>query len=154
MAKKESLLLQPIRGKFVQSNINGKIVRVWLVNPDTNQQGTEIPYDDAIALLALRHPVVCMAQIKGKDGKYCNKLDEEDMKAVEAKKKDFINGIVGQNPIHVDSPKSDETLKQLVETQGKLIESQNKQLEEMQSKFAETQKMLEKLLKKADKADK
>ena len=154
MAKKESLLLQPIRGKFVQSSINGKIVRVWLVNPDTNQQGTEIPYDDAIALLALRHPVVCMAQIKGKDGKYCNKLDEEDMKAVEAKKKDFINGIVGQNPIYVDSPKNDETLKQLVETQGKLIESQNKQLEEMQSKFAETQKMLEKLLKKADKADK
>ena len=67
--KKETLLIQPIRGKFVQSNINGKIVRVWLVDPDTNRQGTEIPYNDAIAVLALPHPVVCMAQVKGKDGK-------------------------------------------------------------------------------------
>lgn len=145
---KETLLLQPVRGKFVQSTINGRIVRVWLVNPDTNEQGTEIPYNDAIAMLALRHPVVCMAQIKGKDGKYCNLLDEDDKKAVEAKKKEYEQGIVN---MPVAAPSNNSALEKLVETQAKLIESQGKQLEMMQQEFAKTQKTLEKLMKKADK---
>jgi len=141
MSKKETLLIQPNRGKFVQSSLNGKIVRVWLVDPDTNQQGTEIPYDDAIAMLALPHSVVCMAQVKDKNGKYCNKLDKEDMEAIEKKRKEYAQGmLVQQTTSNGDS----EPLKMLIETQAKLIENQTKQLEEMTKKF-------EKLLKKADK---
>ena len=42
MAVKKMLRLQPIQGKFVQSIIHGRIVRVWLVDPDTNEMGTDI----------------------------------------------------------------------------------------------------------------
>lgn len=145
--KKKTLLLQPIRGKFVQSNINGKIVRIWLVDPDTNQQGTEIPYNDAISVLALPHPVVCMAQIKDKSGKYCNLLDDEDRLAIEEKKDEYMYGSSREFvPETGSSDNSD--LRKLVETQAELIKSQSKQLDAMQSKFEEIQKNMEKLVKK------
>lgn len=145
--KKKTLLLQPIRGKFVQSNINGKIVRIWLVDPDTNQQGTEIPYNDAISVLALPHPVVCMAQIKDKNGKYCNILDDEDRLAIEEKKDEYMYG--NSREFVPETGSSDNSdLRKLVETQAELIKSQSKQLDAMQSKFEEIQKNMEKLAKK------
>lgn len=150
--KKKTLLLQPIRGKFVQSNINGKIVRIWLVDPDTNQQGTEIPYTDAISVLALPHPVVCMAQIKDKSGKYCNLLDDDDKLAIEEKKDEYLYGesTRGFDSTEFASGSSDSAdLRKLVETQAELIKSQSKQLDAMQSKFEEIQKSMEKLSKKA-----
>jgi len=145
---KETLLLQPIRGKYCQSNINGKTVRVWLVDPDTNKQGTEIPYLDAISILALPHPVVCMAQIKDKDGKYCNVLDDEDKKAIEAKKHEYMFGKDTSSP---SNSSNEDVLKKLVETQSQLIENQNKQIEDMQNKFSEMEKNIDKLLKKSKK---
>lgn len=144
--KKKTLLLQPIRGKFVQSNINGKIVRVWLVDPDTNQQGTEIPYADAIAVLALPHPVVCMAQIKDKTGKYCNLLDDDDKEILQQKRDEYFYGV--QNVVSETPSLSDSSsLAQLVETQAELIKSQKKQLEKMQEESKKSQKLMEKLLK-------
>ena len=145
--KKKTLLLQPIRGKFVQSNINGKIVRIWLVDPDTNQQGTEIAYNDAISVLALPHPVVCMAQIKDKSGKYCNLLDDEDKLAIEEKKDEYLYGNV-HNYSQDDKSSDNSDLRRLVETQAELIKSQSKQLDAMQSEFAKIQKTMEKISKK------
>ena len=148
--KKETLLIQPIRGKFVQSNINGKIVRVWLVDPDTNRQGTEIPYNDAIAVLALPHPVVCMAQVKGKDGKYCNVLDEDDLELLEQKKNEYLYGDTGTVSDSADSG----NLAKLVETQAELIKSQAKQLDMMQAEFQKAQKSMNKLIEKMKKNQK
>lgn len=145
--KKKTLLLQPIRGKFVQSNINGKIVRIWLVDPDTNQQGTEIAYNDAISVLALPHPVVCMAQIKDKSGKYCNILDDDDKLAIEEKKDEYLYGNV-RNYSQESEPSDNSDLRRLVETQAELIKSQSKQLDAMQSEFAKIQKTMEKISKK------
>ncbi len=145
--KKKTLLLQPIRGKFVQSNINGKIIRIWLVDPDTNQQGTEIAYNDAISVLALPHPVVCMAQIKDKSGKYCNLLDDEDKLAIEEKKDEYLYGNV-HNYSQDDESSDNSDLRRLVETQAELIKSQSKQLDAMQSEFAKIQKTMEKISKK------
>lgn len=147
MAKK-TLLLQPIQGKFVQSFVHGKTIKVWLVNPKTNEKGTEIPYDDAIDVLALPHPVVCPAQIKGKDGKYIKILDEDDLKTIAERKDDFSKGVLTES---VSTVSDNSSVNKLVETQAKLIESQAEQLKTMQSQFADMQKTMEKLLKKADK---
>ena len=144
---KKTLLIQPIQGKFVQSTINGKVVRVWLVNPDTNEQGTEVAYNDAITMLAYPHPIVCAAQIKGKDGKYVKILDEDDLAAIEQKKSDYANGVTSVE----SAPSSNSSLEKLVDAQAKLIESQAAQLSQMQNSFAEMQKNMEKLLKKSSK---
>lgn len=145
---KKTLLIQPIQGKFVQSTINGKIVRVWLVNPDTNEQGTEVAYNDAIMMLAYPHPIVCAAQIKGKDGKYVKILDEDDLAAIEQKKSDYANGVTS---VESAPSTSNSALEKLVDTQSKLIESQAAQLSQMQNSFAKMQKTMEKLLKKSSK---
>lgn len=148
MAKKKTLLLQPVRGKFVQSIVHGRIVRVWLVDPETNETGTEIEYNDAITLLSLPHPVVCPAQIKGKDGKFVNLLTDEDKKLIEEKKSEFASGTISAS---TSQPGDAALLQKLVETQSQVIKSQEKRLEDMDSKFAAMQKTMEKLLKKAEK---
>jgi len=148
---KKTLLIQPIRGKFVQSTINGKITRVWLVDPDTNEQGTEIAYNDAIAMLAMRHPVVCAAQVKGKDGKYIKILDEDDLAAIEKKRDEYESGVSS-----VSSSDSSDTsaLKQLVETQSKLIDSQNEKMTSMQNQMEKMMERFEKLEKSSSKKNK
>ena len=151
MSNKKTLLLQPIQGKFVQAMVNGKIVRVWLVDPDTNKQGTEIPYIDAITLLALPHPVVCLAQIKGKDGKYIVQIDDEDKEKIAQKKREFENGISSFNS-ESNNSKDTSGLEKLVETQSLLIQNQQKQMEMMQKQFDKLEKTFEKLSKKKEKA--
>ena len=140
MAKK-TLLLQPVQGKFVQVMMNSKTVKIWLVNPDTNEQGTEVAYEDGIKLLALPHPVVCVAQIKGKDGKFIQQLDEEDKALIEEKKRELLSGTesVGNST----SSASNSALEKLVETQTKLIESQNDQIKLMQNSLVEMKKQFE-----------
>ena len=142
--EKSTLLLQPLRGKFVQSTIHGHTTQVWLVDPDTNQQGTEVPYKDAIAMLALPHPVVCMAQIKGKDGKYCNLLDDEDKAEIEKKKNEYASGVVINNITEGRSSSDNSDLRDLIKTQAELIKSQSEQLKTMQNEFAKIQKALKK----------
>ena len=148
MSEKKTLLLQPIQGKFVQSTINGKITRVWLVDPDTNQKGTEIDYEDAINMLALPHPVVCLAQVKGKDGKYIKQFTKEDEQYLDKRKEEFSHGI---SAIKSSSSESNFALEKLVETQSELIKSQNNQIASLQSQFNALPKQMEKVLKKADK---
>ena len=146
MSKKKTLLLQPIQGKFVQVTINGKIVRVWLVDPDTNNQGTEIPYNDAISLLALPHPVVCLAQVKGKDGKYLVQIDDEDKELIENKRQEFLTGMTSSEPSKSSNTSS---LEKLVETQSLLIKNQQSQMEAMQKQMEKLGKAMEKISKKA-----
>lgn len=141
MAK--TILLQPVKGKFVQCFVEGRTTKIWLVNPDTNEQGTEVPYVDAIRLLALPHPVVCPAQVKGKDGKFIEVLTDEDRKAIAEKRDEMIAGLSSVP----EKSSDDSTLKQLVETQAKLIDSQNTELETMRSEFAEMKAMFAEIQK-------
>ena len=143
--KKKTLLLQPIQGKFVQSIIQGRIVRVWLVDPETNQMGTEVEYSDAINVLSLPHPVVCLAQVKGKDGKYIEQLDADDKKLIEERKAEFASGQLSPNQ---SGSGDNSALQKLVETQAKLIDAQADQLKSMQNQFAKMEKSLEKLMKR------
>ncbi len=145
--------VQPISGKFVLAVSNGRQIRIWLVDPATMRQGTEVSYEDALTLLSMRHPVVCLSQEKGKDGKFIEQFTKEDWDKVQKMHDDAMNQIASNTLQEPQISKPDENLTKLVETQAKLIETQNKQLEQMTKDFAAMQKNMEKLMKK-NKGDK
>lgn len=145
--------VQPISGKFVLAVSNGRQIRIWLVDPATMRQGTEVSYEDALTLLSMRHPVVCLSQEKGKDGKFIEQFTKEDWDKVHKMHDDAMNQIAGNTLQEPQISKPDENLTKLVEAQAKLIENQNKQLEQMTKDFTAMQKNMEKLMKK-NKGDK
>ena len=137
--------VQPIKGKFVSVTSNGRTIRIYLVDPNTMEHGTEVSYEDAIALLALRHPVVCLAQIKGEDGKFIKQFTDEDWKKVNELKDDTANQIAEGK--RTETVVSDSSTEDLIKAQAKLIKSQNDQLEMMNKEFAKMQKQIQKLSK-------
>ena len=145
---KKTLLLQPVQGKFVQAIIHGKTSRIWLVNPDTNEQGTEVPYEEGIRLLSLPRPVVCPAQVKGKDGAFIKQLDKEDYVYIEQKKQEYL---LGEQSVPTQSNPDNKVLEKLVETQSELIKTQGEQLKLMQDSFAEMKKQMDELSKNSSK---
>ena len=150
-----TIRVQPIQGKFVSVTSNGKTIKIYLVDPMTMKQGTEVSYEDAITLLALRHPVVCLSQEKDKNGKFIEQFTEEDWKYVEKKHNEVMNKIATNTLQETQTVSSDNSaLEKLVETQAKLIEAQNKQLEQMTKDFANMQKNVDKLMKKNKGKDK
>ena len=151
MAK--TIRIQPIERKFTQYTSHGNTISIWLVDPDTKLQGTEVSYEDAIELLSLRHPLFCEAQVKGKDGKFIKQLTDEDWNIIRERKEKNLKTI-NENTLHpaTSAPAAnDSVMAKLVETQSKLIESQAAQLKAMQDSFAEMQKNMEKLMKKSGK---
>ena len=131
-----TIRLQPIQGKFLQTRVNNRDVNIWLVDPKTNQQGTEIPYDDAIAILGFRHAVATVALIKGKDGKYIQQLTDEDKAKIQE-----IKDNPGISSIPTDTPSSDNSaLTELVKTQGKLLETQGELLQSMKKEIDDLKK--------------
>ena len=149
MANK-TIRVQPISGKFVQCTSNGRIIRIWLVDPKTGRQGTEVSYEDALTLLAMRHPVVCLSQEKDKNGKYIEQFTEDDWKKVREMHDEALNQI-SQNTLQPapSAPSSDtKALEDLVKTQAKLIEAQAKQLEMMSKNFEKMEKNVAKVMKK------
>lgn len=155
-----TIRVQPISGKFCSVTSHGNTIRIWLVEPGTKNQGTEVSIEDAYELLSLRKPVVCEAQIVGKDGKFIKQLTDEDWKIINEKKQNNLKRF-NENTLHANESKSsgsDPALQKLVETQAKLIDAQSKQLdaqtkqlETMQKGFEEMQKNMEKLMKKGAK---
>jgi len=148
-----TIRVQPISGKFCSVTSHGNTIRIWLVEPGTKNQGTEVSIEDAYELLSLRKPVVCEAQIVGKDGKFIKQLTDEDWKIINEKKQNNLKRF-NENTLHANESKSsgsDPALQKLVETQAKLIDAQSKQLETMQKGFKEMQKNMEKLMKKSAK---
>ena len=149
----KTIRIQPIEGKFTQYTSHGNTISIWLVDPDTKLQGTEVSYEDAIELLSLRHPLFCEAQIKSKDGKFIKQLTDEDWNIIRERKEKNLK-TVNENTLHpaTSAPAAnDSVMAELVETQSKLIESQAAQLKAMQDSFAEMQKNMEKLMKKSGK---
>lgn len=140
--------VQPISGKFVLAVSNGRQIRIWLVDPVTLQQGTEVSYEDALTLLSMRHPVVCLSQEKGKDGKFIEQFTKEDWDKVHEMHDNAMNQIAANTLQEPQISKPDENLTKLVEAQAKLIDNQNKQLAKMTADFEKMQKDMEKLMKK------
>ena len=131
---KRMIRLQPVKGKFLQTRVNNHDVNIWLVDPKTNQQGTDVAYEDAIAILAFNHPVATPALIKGKDGKYIKQLTEEDKAAIQNLKD---NPGVSSVP---EKSSDNSALTELVKTQGELLETQSELMKSMKSEIDELKK--------------
>lgn len=144
MATKRTIRLQPIHGKFLQTTVNNHQINIWLVDPKTNQQGTEVPYDDAIAILSFNRPVATQALIKGKDGKYIQQLTDEDKELIAEAKANY--GVLKEK-----STSSDESsaLTELVKNQSELIKTQSEFLKQMKSEIDDLKKSV-----KTDKKEK
>lgn len=127
-----TIRLQPISGKFLQTDVKGKQINIWLVDPKTNQQGTEVNYDDAIAILAFNHPVATLAAIKGKDGKFIQQLTEDDKKKIQELKEEGLNA----TNVSVSAPTSNNSnLEELVKAQSKLLETQGELIKQMRTEI-------------------
>lgn len=146
----KTLRVQPIYGKFLSSTVNGKTIKVWLVDPVTGEQGTVLPYDDAVALLTLRNPVACLAQVKGKDGKIVQQMTDEELKSLTALKEQVMAGV---QPTVSSSNEENSALKALVETQAALLKSQESEIENMKNEFSELKKLIAASAKKSKKAE-
>lgn len=128
MAK--TIRLQPIKGKFLQTDVNGKQINIWLVNPVDMQQGTEVEYEDALHILAYKHPVATITPIKGKDGKFIDVLTDEDKAKIEELKR---NPLGATKP----APAASDNLQKLVETQSQLLQSQGELIAQMKKEIDE-----------------
>jgi hypothetical protein len=128
MAK--TIRLQPIKGKFLQTDVNGKQINIWLVNPVDMQQGTEVEYEDALHILAYKHPVATITPIKGKNGKFIDVLTDEDKAKIEELKR---------NPLTASTPaaNSSNNLQKLIEIQSQLLQSQGELLAQMKKEIDE-----------------
>ena len=128
-----TIRLQPIQGKFLQTSVNGKNIDIFLVDPrKDNQQGTDVDYEDALRILAFKHPVAIPAQIKGKDGKFIQQLTDEDKAKIEQYKHEVPN-LIGASS-------NSDTVTKLVETQSELLKAQGEMLATMKAEIEELKK--------------
>ena len=123
-----TLRLQPISGKFLQTDVNGKTINIWLVNPTDMLQGTEVDYESALRILAFRHPVATITPVKGKDGKFIEQLTDEDKQKIEEYKKSAYT-----SNVQPDSEAGN--LQKLMETQAMLLESQGELIKQMKAEI-------------------
>lgn len=146
-SKRKTLRVQPIAGKFVSATMGSKTINVWLVDPETNEQGTEIPYNDAIELLTLRHPLVCLVQVKDKDGKYVKQLTDEELDEIQEIAQAHAMGVASAPAVPVEVGADVSTLQALVSTQAALIKSQASQFDDMKSEMEKMRNQMAEMMK-------
>lgn len=140
---KRTIRLQPSSGKFLQTSLDGRIINIFLVDPKTNVQGTEVNYDDAIRILAFKNPVAIPVPIKGKDGKYIKQLTSEDIAKIEEIKN---NGYKESTAI-VSSDNS--ALENVVASQNEVIKSQMDFMTQMKKEMDELKSEVKKMNSKS-----
>lgn len=139
----KTIRLQPIQGKFLQTSVEGRQINIWLVNPADMQQGTEVEYEDALHILAFKHPVATVTPIKGKNGKFIEVLTDEDKAKIEEYK---------IHPFAQPAPKSSsDNLQKLIDTQAQLLKSQGDLIAQMKQEIDDIKKNQKKAEKKTDK---
>lgn len=143
-----TLRLQPATGKFLQTSLDGRLINIWLVDPKTNIQGTEVNYEDAIRILAFRHPVANVTPIKGSNGKYIQQLTNEDKARIEKIKEEGYK----ETTAIVSSDNS--ALEKVVEQQNEVIKAQMDFMTQMKKDMDSMKSEITKLSKKSTKAEK
>lgn len=136
---KRTIRLQPSSGKFLQTSLDGRIINIFLVDPKTNVQGTEVNYDDAIRILAFKNPVAIPVPIKGKDGKYVKQLTFEDIAAIE----EIRNNGYKESTAIVSSDNS--ALETVVASQNEVIKSQMDFMTQMKKEMDELKSEVKKM---------
>ena len=141
---KRTIRLQPSSGKFLQTSLDGRIINIFLVDPKTNIQGTDVNYDDAIRILAFKNPVAIPVPLKGKDGKYIKQLTSEDIAKIEEIKN---NGYKESTAI-VSSDNS--ALEVVVASQNEVIKSQMDFMAQMKKEMDELKSEVKKMNGKSE----
>ena len=141
---KRTIRLQPIQGKFLQTTLDGRNINIFLVDPATNIQGTEVNYDDAIRILAFKNPVAIPVPLKGKDGKYIKQLDAEDLANIE----DIRNNGYKEATAVVSSDNS--ALENVVASQNEVIKSQMDFMSQMKKEMDELKSEVKKMNSKSE----
>lgn len=141
---KRTIRLQPSSGKFLQTTLDGRIINIFLVDPKTNVQGTEVNYDDAIRILAFKNPVAIPVPVKGKDGKYIKQLTDEDLAAIE----DIKNNGYKETTAIVSSDNS--ALENVVASQNEVIKSQMDFMTQMKKEMDELKSEVKKMNSKSE----
>ena len=141
---KRTIRLQPSSGKFLQTTLDGRIINIFLVDPKTNIQGTEVNYDDAIRILAFKNPVAIPVPVKGKDGKYIKQLTDEDLAAIE----DIKNNGYKETTAIVSSDNS--ALENVVASQNEVIKSQMDFMTQMKKEMDELKSEVKKMNSKSE----
>lgn len=141
---KRTIRLQPSSGKFLQTSLDGRIINIFLVDPVTNVQGTEVNYDDAIRILAFKNPVAIPVPIKGREGKYVKQLTDEDIAAIE----DIRNNGYKETTAIVSSDNS--ALENVVASQNEVIKSQMDFMAQMKKEMDELKSEVKKMNSKSE----
>ena len=132
----KTIRLQPSTGKFLQTSLDGRNINIWLVDPKTNQQGTDVPRKDALRILAFKHPVATITPVKGKDGKFINVLTDEDIAEIENLKRDgWKEAVVTTSPDNSALEKVVEQQSEVIKTQMDFMTQMKKQMDEMQAQI-------------------
>jgi len=137
----KTIRLQPSTGKFLQTSLDGRTINIWLVDPKTNQQGTDVAYKDAVRILAFKHPVATVTPIKGEDGKFIEILTDEDKAEIEKIKKEGWKEAV--STVAPDTA----SLAGVVQQQNEVIKTQMEFMTEMQKQMNAMQAELKTLNK-------
>jgi len=141
---KRTIRLQPSSGKFLQTSLDGRIINIFLVDPKTNVQGTEVNYDDAIRILAFKNPVAIPVPVKGRDGKYIKQLTDEDIAAIE----EIRNNGYKETTAIVSSDNS--ALENVVASQNEVIKSQMDFMTQMKKEMDELKSEVKKMNSKSE----
>lgn len=145
---KRTIRLQPSSGKFLQTSLDGRIINIFLVDPKTNVQGTEVNYDDAIRILAFKNPVAIPVPVKGKDNKYIRQLTDEDIAKIE----EIKNSGYKESTAIVSSDNS--ALENVVASQNEVIKSQMDFMTQMKKEMDELKSEVKKMNSKSKSKDK
>ena len=143
---KRTIRLQPSTGKFLQTSLDGRIINIFLVDPRTNIQGTEVNYDDAIRILAFKNPVAIPVPVKGKDGKFIKQLTAEDIEKIE----DIKNNGYKESTAIVSSDNS--SLEKVVESQNETIKMQMEFMAQMKKDMDSLRDEVKTMNKNSEKA--
>ena len=134
----KTIRLQPMSGKFLQTSVNGKTINIFLVDPKDNKQGSEVDYEDAMRILAFKHPVATPVPVKDKKGKFVSVLTDEDKKKIAEYKANPVNQTVANN---VNNSSSDTAvLTKIVENQSDILKAQTEMLAQMKQEIADLKK--------------
>jgi len=72
------LRLQPVKGKFLKTSVNGVNYSIYLFDPRTNERGTLVPHADAIAILSQANALATLVPQKDNKGNFVSQLTKTE----------------------------------------------------------------------------
>lgn len=140
----EYLRLIPIGIKAVKIGVEDREYEIYENNPYTNEKGTLVPTDDAIALIS-RSPDLVGGAFEVVNGEAVSAIPDDIWLEINRKKQELI-ALSGThrapNKSNTRVPTTDNTLAEVLRSQSAIMESQNKQMEAIMTQMAEMQKMM------------